>query len=341
MQLEQAPLWIAEAETVSLIDLGEAISQVRDALVAQASGAGANMAKAQVSWPGGALHATGATLHAKGYVGSKTWAYTPSGASPIVLLWRISDGRLLAVLEAFALGQYRTSAVTGVATDRCASAQSTVMAVCGTGSQALMQVAAVNAVRAIQTVRVWSPRAASRDVFCRLVSDSLGIDTVNASSPEAAVDGASIVTLVTRSTTPFLSPSSLDRGTHVNALGAIGLERAEFEPALLGRADLVVVDDVLSAQKFSREFREYFGHAEEGWQRVERLADVVAAPVARAETTDISLFKAMGAGIADLALAVFVYEQAVVNGLGTPLPMPSHSRPRMRASLDRPGAGYV
>ncbi|WP_300014662.1 ornithine cyclodeaminase family protein [Pseudonocardia sp.] len=335
----ESPLWIAESEVVSLIDLGEAISQVRDGLVAQAGGAAVPMPKSQASWPGGTVHATGATLHHgdRAYVGTKSWSHTAGGATPLLTLWDAADGRLLAVLEAFALGQYRTAAVSGVATDRLASADATTMAICGTGAQALAQVATVNAVRALDTLRVWSPRPESRQRFCGAVRDALGIEATEAAGPEEAVDGADVVTLVTRSRRPFLTGATIGERTHVNAIGAIGLERAEFGTALLKRADIVAVDDIASARSFSREMREYYGCDGEGWGDVASLADLVAARGGRPERADLTLFKAMGTGIADLAIAVFVYEQAVENRLGTPLPPPSRSRPRLRSSL-RPAA---
>lgn len=332
----EGPIWIAEAEVVSLIDLGEAITRVREGFVAQAGGAAVPMPKSQASWPGATVHATGATLRLGGsrsYVGTKTWAHTAGGATPLLTLWDATDGRLLAVLEAFGLGQYRTAAVSGVATDRLARADAATMAICGTGAQALSQVAAVNAVRALETVRVWSPRSESRQRFCGAVRDSLGIEAVGASSPEEAVDGAAVVTLVTRATQPFLSGAAVGAETHVNAIGAINPERVEFDAALLKRADVVAVDDLTSARSFSREMRDFYGSDDDSWGDVALLADLVAAPGGRPERAGITLFKAMGTGVADLAIAVFVYEQAVENRLGTPLPTPSRSRPRLRSSL--------
>jgi alanine dehydrogenase len=333
------PMWLSEAEVVSLVDLGEAITAVRDGLGEQGRGAALNMPKAQVKWPGGTLHATGASFQGKGYVGAKTWAHTTGGATPLTMLWGAEDGRLLSVIEGFALGQYRTAAISGIATDVLSAQSATKLAVCGTGAQALTQVAAVNAVRRLESVCVWSPRPESRQRFCAEVHDALGLPATAASTAAEAVDGADIVTIVTRATEPFLGAADITPGTHVNAIGAIGLERVEFEPKLLARAEVVAVDDVDSARRFSRELREFYGQDDESWAGVRRLADLVVDGPARTSGEDITLFKALGAGVADVSLAAFVYEQALVNDLGTMLPQPRRSRPRLRSSLPRPGVG--
>ena len=110
-------VWLTEADVVALIDLQRAISAVETGLVAEASGAAENMAKTHVQWgSSNSLHAIGAAFTVTGIVGTKTWAHTPQGATPLLVLFDADSGELRAVIEAFALGQFRTGAVSGVAT---------------------------------------------------------------------------------------------------------------------------------------------------------------------------------------------------------------------------------
>jgi len=53
---------------------------------------------------------------AEGVVGTKTWAHTEGGANPLLILFDAANGQLMAVIEAFALGQLRTAAISGLAT---------------------------------------------------------------------------------------------------------------------------------------------------------------------------------------------------------------------------------
>src|SRR5207302_875353 len=71
----------------------------------------------RVVWgEGHSLHALGGEAASAGFVGTKTWAHTAGGATPLLILWDSGSGRLKAVIEAFVLGQLRTGAVSGVAT---------------------------------------------------------------------------------------------------------------------------------------------------------------------------------------------------------------------------------
>ncbi|MDA4835808.1 hypothetical protein NY536_30750, partial [Enterobacter hormaechei] len=73
------------------------------------------------------------------------------------MLFDAVEGRLLAMMEANSLGQLRTSAMTGLGTKWVAREGANDMAIIGSGRQAMAQVAAVNAVRKLARIRVWSP----------------------------------------------------------------------------------------------------------------------------------------------------------------------------------------
>src|SRR5437899_2012109 len=113
------PLWITESDVVSLMDMPSAIRALEAGLRAEARGAAVNMAKTHVAWKGehqSTLHAIGAAFPEDGFVGTKTWAHTPGGATPIIILYDSATGALRAIVEAFALGQLRTGAASGIAT---------------------------------------------------------------------------------------------------------------------------------------------------------------------------------------------------------------------------------
>ena len=137
---------------------------------------------------------------------------------------------------------------------------------------------------------------------------------------DQALDGADVVTLATRAKAPFLAADALASGVHLNAVGAITPERAEFEPALLDRAMIVAADSVAQVRKLSREFVEAFGTDEAAWARVEPLSDLVARGAVRPAGADLTVFKAMGMGISDLSLGIGVFEGAKKAALGQLLP---------------------
>src|SRR5258708_25432841 len=149
------PIWISEQDVVSMMDMAEAIQALEKGLLLEARSEASNMVKTHVEWGGSTLHAIGAVFPLAGFAGTKTWAHTEGGATPLVILFDSNTGKLLAMIEAFALGQMRTGGASGVATRRLAAKNATECALIGTGKQAMPQLAAVLAVRPIQLVRVF------------------------------------------------------------------------------------------------------------------------------------------------------------------------------------------
>jgi alanine dehydrogenase len=325
-------LWISEADVVSLMSLPEAIDALRDGLREEAGGRAANMVKTHATWDNGStLHAIGAVFEGWGVVGTKTWAHTAGGAMPLLILIDAQDGAVLAIIEAFALGQMRTGGISGLGADVMARADARRMAIVGAGKQSLAQVAAVAAVRPLDRVTVWSPTAANREALAARIEQTLRIEAIATATLDEALDGADVVTLATRARTPFLTRDALPRGVHINAVGAITPERAEFEPALLERAGVLAADSVPQVRKLSREFIEALGDDEGAWARLQPLSALVAAGTTRPADADLTVFKAMGMGISDLSLGIAVLKRARAAGLGRPLPEVKRQAPRLTA----------
>jgi len=326
-------LWITEAEVVELIDLAEAITALERGLRLEAAGEARNMVKAHLSWaPKHDLHAVGGSLEGAGLVGTKTWCHTPAGATPLLLLFEAETGSLAAIIEAFALGQLRTSAVSAVATDHLAAPGADRLGIAGTGKQALGQVAAVAAVRPIGHVAVYGRDPQRRAQFAARVEAELALAASETASATELAEGASVITLVTRASQPFLGAAVPEPGTHINAVGAIAPDRIEFEPALLDRCATVAVDSRAQAEQLSRELMDHYGQPGPAWAGVATLATLVAAGRGRPDGADLTLFKALGMGVSDLTLGLACLERARAAGLGRPLPQPVRCRPRLQTA---------
>lgn len=323
-------LWLAERDVVALMDMADAIAALESGLLAEARGEASNMTKTHVAWAGATLHAIGAAFPGQGFAGTKTWAHTEGGATPLLVLYDANDGALRAVIEAFALGQLRTGAASGVATRWLAAESADELAIVGTGKQALAQVAAVAAVRPLRRVRVYSRDAGRCSAFARRVQDELGLEAVCAGSVDEAVHDAKVVTTATRAKEPFLTGAMLARGTHVNAIGAIVPSGAEVEGDVLARCGAIVVDALLQAQKLSRELIDYVASGRGPWEGMQTLASVVAAGRPRPAGIDLTLFKSLGMGISDLALGIELVKRAEARGLGRRFPHPERAAPRLR-----------
>lgn len=317
--------WLTEAHVTSLIDLFGAIDALEHGLTAEARGAAQNMVKTHVTWNGGnTLHAIGAAFPEARIVGTKTWAHTEGGATPLLILYDSHTGALLAIIEAFALGQLRTGGISGVATRWLAAPDADELAIIGTGKQALAQVAAVAAVRPLKRVRVFSPNPEHRVRFGERLRSEFTFAISEATSVRAAVEGAPIITLVTRAKQPFLGADMLAAGSHINAVGAITPERSELAADVLPRCNTVVADSVAAARKLSRELIDYY---RDDWQTVMPLSTIVAGQHSRPANADLTLFKAMGMGVSDLAIGIEVYRRAQTLGVGRRIAHPERAMP--------------
>ncbi len=332
-------LWLSEADVCELMDIGDAIHAVETGLRAEARGDATNMHKTHVAWDGGTLHAIGALFG--GFAGTKTWAHTNGGATPLLIVYDSATGALKAVIEALAVGQIRTGAVSGVATRLLALDDVEEMAIFGTGRQALPQVAAVAAVRPIKRVRVWGRnREHARDVAAGIEKD-LEIRAEVFPSVAAAVDGVRIITTATRSREPFLTAAMVTPGAHINAVGAIVPTGAELSRDLVLRCDRIVADSIPPARTLARELIDAFGDDQAAWEKVQPLSDLAGAPLTR-PATQITMLKSLGMGIADLAIGTELVRLATERGLGRLLPHPEKAEPRLRAGArPKPRKSYA
>ncbi|CAB3684619.1 deaminase [Achromobacter piechaudii] len=320
--MADALLYLTERDVVSALNIPRAIDALADMLVAQAREQARNLPKTLATWgEGSSMHALGSVQTGQGgYAGFKTWVHTKAGGGSVFSLFDAETGTLRAIIEARALGMLRTAAISGVATRALAPADATQAALIGTGPQAVTQLAALAAVRPLRQVRVFSPTPEKRRAFVNSVAAKYDFEIVESPDLAHALAGAQIVTLITRAVEPFIDAAMLADCRHLNAVGAILPAKAEFGQDVFGLADEVVVDDLENARKGSRELRERFGSDGAPWQGVSVLGQWLADGKTRPSEARLTIFKGMGMGLSDLAMARVVHEHARAHGLGVALP---------------------
>ena len=308
-------LYLTEQDVLRFLDMPRAIELMRGAFAELAARRVVNHPRRRVILP------TGSVLHymAAGdqrYFGAKVYSSNPkTGAHFLFLLYRSDDATPLALVEANHLGQIRTGAASGYATDVMARADAHRLGVLGSGFQAETQVAAVAAVRRLTEIRVWSRKAERRDAFASRLREMGHAGAVAAESAEAAVRGADILVTATNSKDPVFEAQWVSPGAHINATGSNQARRRELPPEILDRAALIAVDSKEQAEMESGDL--LLARAEGKWngEGVIELADVAK----RAHAADITIFKSNGLAIEDVVAAGWVYERAVAEGAGRAL----------------------
>src|SRR5262249_9625623 len=137
-----------------------------------------------------------------------------------VLLSDVRTGEPLALINASAITEVRTAAVSAVATDLLARPAAAELAIVGTGVPGRAQGQAMAAGRTLTGIRLAGrDPARTREVAAELTGQ-LGQPVTAYDEVAAAVDGADIVVTATSSSVPVLRREWLAPGAHVNAVGA-------------------------------------------------------------------------------------------------------------------------
>ncbi len=286
-----------------LLPMADAVGLMRVAFQELQTGEAVNHPRRRIGLP------SGSTLHymAAGdarYFGTKVYSTHPKyGANFWFLLFRTADAKPLAIFEANALGQIRTGAASGYATDLMARHDVDDVAVIGSGFQARTQVEAVLAVRSPRRVRVWSRSEERRKAFARECRDMFGIEVLATATAEESVRAAGIVITATNAKDPVVEDAWIGPGTHINAMGSNQATRRELPSELVRRCNPIAVDSIDTARMESGDL--LMGLGESDWCRVIELKE---APK-RTDQECISLFKSHGLAIEDVAAAGFVYER--------------------------------
>jgi ornithine cyclodeaminase/alanine dehydrogenase-like protein (mu-crystallin family) len=231
------------------------------------------------------------------YFGTKFYSTNPRyGAHFYFFLYDSKTAQPLAMLEANYLGQIRTGAASGYATDLLANPKAETLAIIGSGFQARTQLDAIRAVRPIQTVRVWSRSEEKRLKFAEERS------VTAASSAEDAVRGADIVVTATNAKDPVLESSWISDGTLVNAMGSNVANRRELPADLVKRAALVAVDSLEQAKIEAGDLI-----LADSWANVVELQNIEP----HHDPNHVTIFKSIGLGVEDVAAGAYIYERAL------------------------------
>lgn len=315
-------MYLTEDDVQWVLDVETAIVLVEQAFREWAVGRADNQPRRRVSGRGHLLHSMSAAAEYLGFAGAKIYLTSKAGAQFHFVLYDLTDGRPVALMEANHLGQIRTGAATGVAVKAMARPDAALVGCFGAGFQARTQLQAVCAVRKIERALVYCRDEAARKRFAAEMTELCNVDVRPARTPEEAAAEQDLVLCATTAKAPLFDGRVLDEGTHVSAIGSNNLQRAELDVATLRRADHIVCDSREACQLEAGDFLPAIEAGVLEWDRVRNLGDVlVGRETGRARPEDLTVFKSVGLALEDLAVAVHVYHRAQQERLGTELPL--------------------
>jgi alanine dehydrogenase len=210
------------------------------------------------------------------------------------------------LLEGGLLTDYRTAAAGAVAAKYLANANSKNVLVVGSGMQARLQVEFLLQVFEIERLFVWGRNEENVKNYCDYISkfNFLDLKVLTTVQDHKEVD---IVITTTPSRSPLLF--SVEKGVHVNAVGADMPGKQELSPKLLAKAK-IITDSTSQCEK-SGELQHALNSGDI-FDVYGELGEIVAKTKKGRELSDeITIFDSTGLGIQDLAIAKYVYEKFI------------------------------
>lgn len=245
---------LTDEDVRALTTPATAVAAMRAALLAAHRGELAAPPRVSAPLGDGRLVVTAGAWHDRWY-GYRTYDTRDTAHDEqVVVLHDAAEGTVAGIAVGSLLGQYRTGALGGVATDALARPDAGTLGVIGTGAQAFAQVWAIQAVRDLTRVTVYGRDERRRRAFAARLRDELGLTALPAGSAREAVEGHAIVVLATSSRTPVVEAAWIAPGAAVTTLGPKRVGAAEFDASLAERAALLVSDSPAQTRAYEPPF---------------------------------------------------------------------------------------
>lgn len=256
----------------------------------------------------------------------------------LVLLFSTRTGEPLAIMPDGVMQKFRVACTNALAARYMTPDDASTYAILGSGWQAGGQALAMNAVRPLKEVRVYSPTRENRERLAAELSRQMTAKVIAAEDARSAVRGADIVGMATNSITPVVELDWLEPHAHVTCV-----KELELGAGILRNSALVVVHTRLDkpanyivgegenpiydhdpAQGLTEEIaatRRARPPSELDLGALPDLGELVAGKVAVPSGNKMTTFvNTVGMGLQFAAIGSLMYEKACEKGVGREIP---------------------
>jgi ornithine cyclodeaminase/alanine dehydrogenase-like protein (mu-crystallin family) len=231
----------------------------------------------------------------------------PSGDG-LMLVFDQRTGVLQAILldEGY-LTNLRTAVAGAVVAKYLAPRQVTAVGIVGAGVQGRMQLEWLRRVRQFSQAVVWGVDETELAAYRRdMESPGLAIRTTLRAEDVAAA--ANLIVTCTPSTRPLLRAEWIRPGTHITAMGSDTALKQELDPAILARADRVVVDSLSQSELRGEVYRAVGAGALRRDGLIE-LGRMIEDPgLRRASDDEITVADLTGVAVQDIMISQAVWK---------------------------------
>lgn len=233
-----------------------------------------------------------------------------AGAANTITLYNGRTGEIRAVLNAAYLSSLRTGAASGVAAKYLAPPNAKVLGLIGPGWQATFQVEAIVRSCPVRQVLVFGRNPKKSKGFIQKMGKELSVDLKESSSLGEIETESDILVLATDSISPLIDGKGIKDEVLIITMGANQPGKHEVSGELIRRMDLIVTDDLPTAQIDSGDLITACEAGILRWEDIVPLERIVAGGRPENRPKRI-LFQSNGIADEDLAVGHFVLEQVL------------------------------
>ncbi|SDE04415.1 ornithine cyclodeaminase family protein [Paraburkholderia lycopersici] len=301
---------VTDRQIDELIDFEQAMPALESAFRDQARGNAAVQRRVRTEAGATKLSTLGAVLPEADVAAAKVYTTLRGQFNFVIVLFRASDGQCLATLDANAITRLRTAATTTLAIQRLARTDAQTATIFGTGVQGRAHAHAIARFTNLKTLRIVGMEGHAE--LAHALNAAYGAQGVQARAIEAGcaaevLDDADVIITATRATTPLFDGLALKPGAFVAAIGSSLPHARELDDTTLARASRIVVELRDQAREEAGDLVLAAPGVVDDSKLVE-LGDVLEnAAHGRQRDDEIIVYKAVGIGLQDAALAALAY----------------------------------
>jgi ornithine cyclodeaminase len=229
----------------------------------------------------------------------------------VVVAFDGKTGAVSCIADAEPITRIRTGCASAVATDALARADSQVLAIFGTGTQAEAHLRALPLVRNFREILLWGRSPEKTRVFADQMSDQIGLPITPLSDGREAAATADVICTVTSSREPVLFAEWVKPGVHINLVGSSMLGPVEIDTPLVAKARYIAdYRPGAIAQGAELAIARDAGLVDDS-HVVGEIGEVLAGRIpGRENDQQVTIYKSLGHVAQDLASAAYLQSKA-------------------------------
>jgi alanine dehydrogenase len=221
----------------------------------------------------------------------------------IIALINPKNGFPIALMAGSWITAMRTGAAGGIAAKYLARKDSSIIALIGAGTQARTQLMALKAKNEFI--------AEAKLMYSEKIEKIFSTNTA-----EEAVKGSDIIVTTTPSRNPIVMNDWIDKGMHINCIGADAPGKQELDPAILKRSKIVIDDwnQASHSGEINVPLAKGIISKKDIWAEIGEIC--AGLKQGRMDNEEITIFSSTGLAIQDAVTAELVYKKALKNHIG-------------------------